>query len=478
MSLTQSLAACFFFVNVISRPHFDCNVLLVLACVLSPTCVNHAGASAQAPAACILIKDSNLHHEDLSLRRQFSQFKRLPLAIQLLLGTQMMFNVGFYVVVPFLAVYMSQDLRAGGAMIGLVLGVRTFSQQGMFFVGGALTDRLGVRRMLLTGMLIRVAGFLVAGFSSSITTLMIGVILIGFAAALFSPAAEAALAYSATTMQLPMSRSQLFALDNLCGRMGALIGPVLGALLIPFGFTLVSVVGAIIFVLLFLTHYFIIPPIETPRNANVLAGFGHVVRNKLFLVFALGYSGMLVAYNQQYLSLPTELQRATGSDDALGWMFVLASAYNVLLQMQLVHLSSKWKRTTSLWVGFGAMALGFAILAVAAPLQPWSGVWALVPAVAMLLFLHFGQMVAAPYARDLVGLIAREQHLGTYFGVLNSFGGFAVLITSVFIGRTLDFADEPQPAAMTPWLILVVLMLGSAALTTAVARRVRDMEAA
>ena len=38
-----------------------------------------------------------------------------------------------------------------GATIGLVLGLRTLSQQGMFFVGGALSDRFGARRMILSG---------------------------------------------------------------------------------------------------------------------------------------------------------------------------------------------------------------------------------------------------------------------------------------------------------------------------------------
>lgn len=383
-----------------------------------------------------------------------------------------MFNIGFYIVVPFLAVYMSQDLQAGGALIGLVLGVRTFSQQGMFFVGGALTDRFGVRTMLLTGMMIRVIGFLVAGFSSSVTTLMVGVVLIGFAAALFSPAAEAALAYSATTMRLPMPRSQLFALDNLAGRMGALLGPVIGAILIPFGFAVVSVVGAVIFLALFCAHAYVIPPIQTPRSGNILQGFGEVIRNRLFLIFALGYSGMLVAYNQQYLSLPTELRRATGNEDALGWMFVFASLLNVALQMQIVHLTQNWKRTKSLAVSFGSMALGFGIIAIAAPLEPLSGIWALVPALLMLIFLHVGQMMGAPHARDLVGLIAKERHLGTYFGVLNSFGGFAVLVSSVIIGRTLDTAGTPQATAAIPWVLLVTLMLLGAVLTVAVARRV------
>ena len=77
----------------------------------------------------------------MSMLHDALRFLRLPLSVQLLLVTQMLFNVGFYLVVPFLATYMTDNLAASGAMIGFILGLRTFSQQGLFFIGGGLTDR-------------------------------------------------------------------------------------------------------------------------------------------------------------------------------------------------------------------------------------------------------------------------------------------------------------------------------------------------
>ena len=58
-----------------------------------------------------------------------------------LLGAQLVFNLGFYAVVPFLAGAMGTEYGLGAAAIGLVLGARTFSQQGMFLLGGMLADR-------------------------------------------------------------------------------------------------------------------------------------------------------------------------------------------------------------------------------------------------------------------------------------------------------------------------------------------------
>ncbi len=42
-------------------------------------------------------------------------------------------------------------------MVGFVLGLRAFSQQGLFVVGGWLVDRYGVRPVVLTGCALRIA---------------------------------------------------------------------------------------------------------------------------------------------------------------------------------------------------------------------------------------------------------------------------------------------------------------------------------
>ena len=101
-------------------------------------------------------------------------FRRLPAVPRLLLLSQLAFNVGFYLVVPFLAVHLTEDLALSGGVIGLVLGVRTFSQQGLFFLGGGLADRFGVKPMVLLGCTIRITGFLVLAAVTSLPGVLLG----------------------------------------------------------------------------------------------------------------------------------------------------------------------------------------------------------------------------------------------------------------------------------------------------------------
>ena len=40
-----------------------------------------------------------------------------------LLGSQFVFNIGFYAVVPFLAIFLRDDMLLSGGLIGLILGI-------------------------------------------------------------------------------------------------------------------------------------------------------------------------------------------------------------------------------------------------------------------------------------------------------------------------------------------------------------------
>jgi hypothetical protein len=83
-----------------------------------------------------------------------------------LLGSQFVFNIGFYAVVPFLAIFLRDDMLLSGGLIGLILGLRTFSQQGMFIVGGALGP-VWRESVILSGCIVRVAGYLLLAFGES-----------------------------------------------------------------------------------------------------------------------------------------------------------------------------------------------------------------------------------------------------------------------------------------------------------------------
>ena len=92
---------------------------------------------------------------------------------------------------PYLADHLSGGLGLVGWLVGLILGVRNFSQQGMFLVGGSLADRFGYKPMIVAGCALRTGGFALLGLVDAVPALFVASAATGFAGALFNPAVRA-----------------------------------------------------------------------------------------------------------------------------------------------------------------------------------------------------------------------------------------------------------------------------------------------
>lgn len=392
-------------------------------------------------------------------------FSGLPTYVQLLLVTQLCFNIGFYMVLPYLATYLGQTLGLPGATIGLILGLRSFSQQGLFVLGGTLTDRYGPRKVILLGVPIRIAGFVMLGLSTQLAGVVTGVLLIGFAAALFSPAVESSIARAAGEVEQStgLPRTQVFAMSSVTLQLGATLGPLIGTLVLLVDYRFACLVAAGIFVGVWLSYYFLFPDLAPlHRNESVLKGWGEVLGNRMFLWFALANSTYLLAYNQLYLALPVELTRSMSHDKMLGVMMAISSGMVIVGQVSL----TAWARRTLGWkraipMGFSIMAAGFAAIALASLLPPFAMPWAIVPTLLMIVLFTLGKMLANPFTNDLVARLAKERRLGSYYGLLNSFGGLAVLLGSTGIGALLSKDSHGAHVAL-PWFVTILLLAFSA----------------
>ena len=387
-----------------------------------------------------------------------AEIAHLPAVPRLLVLTQLAFNIGFYLVLPFLAGHLAGDLGLAAATVGLVLGLRTFSQQGLFLLGGMLADRFGVRPVVLAGCAVRVVGFLVLAFAHDLPGVLAGAMLTGVAAALFSPAVESALAREGIRLeasgQLP--RTELFAMFAVAGEVGAVAGPLLGVLLLTVGFQATSVAAAVVFVAILAMHWRWLPAGPGAHASEpVRDGLREVFGNRRFLAFAAANSAGLFAYNQLYLALPLELDRV-GAQDALGWLFALASIMVIAGQLPIARLArTVLGQRRALAIGFLIIAAAFAVAGVLVPQTS-----SVLPAVALVVLLTAGQMGTTPVANDVAGRLAGERRLGAYYGVLSAAGGLAVLLGSTLTGALMDAVPPSSPL---PWAILAAVPLLSAA---------------
>ncbi|WP_432589836.1 MFS transporter [Streptomyces sp. HD1123-B1] len=390
------------------------------------------------------------------------EFRGFPLAIRLLLVNQLGVNTGFYLLIPYLATHLGEDLGMSAAVVGIVLGVRNLSQQGLFIIGGSAADRLGARRVIIAGCALRTVGFALFSLGDGLAVLLAASVLSGLAGALFNPAVRAYLAQEAGER-----KPEAFALFNVFATTGALIGPLLGSALLLVDFRASALTAAGLFAVLTVAQALVLPDREvTPPPGGVLADWRQVLGNRAFVAFSLAMVGMFTLENQLYLLLPAGARGATGWDGAAGLVFLVGTLTNLALQLRITR-ALKRRGSRGRWIGTGLalMALAFVppmAVAGAAPDGPADAVLHALPVLAGALLLYLGVMVAQPFVMELIPTFGRPELTGTYFGLFYMVSGVAAAAGNTVVGWAMDTGDD-RGHAWLPWLCCVLFGLVSAA---------------
>lgn len=367
-----------------------------------------------------------------------SSLRDFPLAVRLLLVNQLGVNTGFYLLIPYLATHLSDDLGLSAAVVGVVLGLRNLSQQGLFLIGGSAADRLGARGVIIAGCALRTLGFGLFALGDSLPLLLAASILSGLAGALFNPAVRTYIAQEAGDR-----KAEAFALFNVFATTGALLGPLLGTLLLLVDFRAAAVTAAAVFAVLTLAQLLVLPTREVPASeTGVLGDWREVAGNRRFLAFSLAMVGMYGLENQLYLLLPRAATDASGWSGSVGLLFLAGTVANLLFQLRITRaLKARGSRGRWIAIGLGVMGLGFLppmLVAGSTTTHPLR----LLPVLAGALLLHLGVMVAQPFVMELIPAFGRAGLTGTFYGLFYAVSGVAAAFGSAAIGWSMDTAGH------------------------------------
>ncbi|KUH64501.1 MFS transporter [Mycolicibacterium novocastrense] len=372
--------------------------------------------------------------------RQFTSF---GWPSRMLMINQFGINLGFYMLMPYLAGYLAGPLGLAAWAVGLVLGVRNFSQQGMFIVGGTLADRLGYKPLIVAGCLLRTAGFGLLVVAQSLPAVLIASAATGFAGALFNPAVRAYLAADSKER-----RVEAFAMFNVFYQAGILAGPLAGLALMVTDFRIVAAVAAAVFAMLTVVQLFALPQhsAEPPAEKTaILDDWRIVVRNRSFLWFAAAMIGSYVLSFQVYLALPLHAAVLAPQHESMliAAVFVVSGTVAVTGQFRITRwFSARWGAGRSLMIGMLILSASFLPLLVV----PTSGRFGSVAAVVALLvsagLLAVGSAAVFPFEMDTVVSLSDNRLVATHYGFYNTIVGIGILAGNLATGALMQAARD------------------------------------
>lgn len=384
-----------------------------------------------------------------------SHWRGLSPAARVLVANGLAFNLGFYMLMPYLAQHLGTDLGLAGWLTGLVMGLRVFSQQGLFLLGGWLGDRLGYRRAIVWGCCLRGLGFVLLGWVQTLPLLLLAAFLTGFAGALFTPCAQASLAEQCPDL---LQRRYAFTLHNLASEAGMLLGPLIGLALLNVDFRLTGCVAGALFLLFGALQWRLLPPDQgAPKPSSQMeSGTAHASARSLLAQLAepslLRFVGFCATYqvmfHQLYLAVPAFVQQHGLGGGALSAVFTLSALVGIALQWPV----SRWlvpRLGDAAAMGGGLALMGTAFLSPLV-LAAW-------PQAAMLMLatvLSLGSILCFPLFATVLPRYARDCPLGTCYGFMSSVGGCAALVGQTAVGAALSGGDAATVSGV--WLALAL----------------------
>ncbi len=350
--------------------------------------------------------------------------------------------LGFFVVMPMISLRFVDQLGWAAGLVGLALGLRQLTQQGLGIFGGSLADRFGARPLIVTGMLLRAVGFATLAWADSGAMLIFSCFLSGLGGCLFDPP-RAALVIKFTR---PRERSRFISLLMMLESAGAVTGALLGSWLLRFDFTYVCLLGAGLFTLAALCNWTLLPAYRiSVKPTPMREGLGKVLADRAFCRLVLILSGYYMLWVQVMLIFPILVKQLAGTTTAVGWMYSLETALSLALLYPIARFSERRFRLESrLMAGILLMTVGIGLVAFVSTL---SGIFVL------LACFYLGIIICEPARETLMTKLANPNARGSYMGFSRlglALGGMTGYVGG---GSLYDFSlQQGQPAL--PWLVL------------------------
>ena len=355
--------------------------------------------------------------------------------------------LGFYVVFPLVSTHFVSQVGWSALFVGFALGFRQFVQQGFGLIGGAIADRFGAKPMIITGMFLRSIGFISMALATEHWLLLVSCLLSALGGLLFDPP-RMGLTIKFTR---PHERGKFISLLMIQDNAGAVIGALIGGILIDYDFQLVCWCGAFIFFLCGVFNLMFLPAYHIAiGKAPIINGMKMVLKDRKFTHYVLTLTGYYVLWVQIMLMLPLTITNVSGSPSYVKWMYAIQATISLILLYPLARFSEKYFRLDQR-LKFGLLLMSFAFIIIGFTTQ-------LSILLSLIALFYLGAIIAELARETLATVLTNPKAKGSYMGFSRlglALGGF---IGYTGAGWLYDMAIQIGLPHL-PWIVLTLVGL-------------------
>lgn len=355
---------------------------------------------------------------------------------------------GGFMLYPFFALYLTQKFDIGMSTVGVLFA--TFSISGFVgsALGGALTDRMGRKGVIIFSLVLSSLSALGMGFAPTLGIFIAVSVIVGTLSSIGGPAHEAVVA----DLLPEGKRAEGYGIIRVVFNLAVIIAPAVAGLLIAKSYILLFIVDAIISLISATIVIFFLPetkpaahPDARPETVSqTFAGYGKVFRDIPFTAFIIMSMMTALIYVNFNTTLGVYLRDVHGIPEiGYGYLISMNAVIVVIFQFWVARKLERFKPMLMVALGTAFYGFGFAMYGFTSTYMMFA---------AAMIVITIGEMIVSPFQQSLVAGFAPEAMRGRYMAVSHLSWGMAFAIGPYFAGTLLD---GPSPNLL--WLACGVL---------------------
>jgi MFS family permease len=346
-------------------------------------------------------------------------------------------RLGGFMLYPFFALYLTQKFNIGMSTVGILFGIFSISGMVGSALGGALTDRMGRKSVIIASLLLSSLSALGMGLAPTISIFIAIIVLVGTLSSIGHPAHEAVVADL-----LPQEkRAEGYGIIRVVFNIAVIIAPPIAGLLIAHSYLTLFIVDAVISIISAGIVLFGLPETKPQADAHAkpeslkqtFAGYGRVFKDVPFVAFIAVSVMMTLVYMNMNSTLGVYLRDQHGLPEiSYGALLSINATMVVFLQFWVTKRIEKYKPMLIMAAGSLLYAFGFAMYGFVSTFALF---------VTAMVIITIGEIVVSPMQQSLVAGFAPETMRGRYMAVSSLSWSISFTVGPYFAGLILDSSN-------------------------------------
>jgi MFS family permease len=346
-------------------------------------------------------------------------------------------RLGGFMLYPFFALYLTQKFNIGMSTVGILFGIFSISGMVGSALGGALTDRMGRKSVIIASLLLSSLSALGMGLAPTISIFIAIIVLVGTLSSIGHPAHEAVVADL-----LPQEkRAEGYGIIRVVFNIAVIIAPPIAGLLIAHSYLTLFIVDAVISIISAGIVLFGLPETKPQADAHAkpeslkqtFAGYGRVFKDVPFVAFIAVSVMMTLVYMNMNSTLGVYLRDQHGLPEiSYGALLSINATMVVFLQFWVTKRIEKYKPMLIMAAGSLLYAFGFAMYGFVSTFALF---------VTAMVIITIGEIVVSPMQQSLVAGFAPEAMRGRYMAVSSLSWSISFTVGPYFAGLILDSSN-------------------------------------